>query len=183
MTCYYRGVNLITSCWLLFHLLLLNLSLLNCASIKDQKHVDNDVPETKSERDIFSKHLHGQLLHQVLQYDARSTGRMAKANKDLKSLVKDSRKFRFFEGAGWDMPELANISEFGITDTPALESRNVQDHGIISCQRWIYFQCNFDEASAWRQFFKQLARPVLKYLIRRFIERHENVNDSYFRKK
>ena len=41
---------------------------------------------------------------------------MAKANRALQKLAVVTRTFRYFEGAGWDMPELANICEFGVTD-------------------------------------------------------------------
>ena len=131
----------------------------------------------------FSKHLHGQLHIKFFNTTRDQLEEWLMANKDLKALIKDSRKFRFFEGAGWDMPELANISEFGITDTPCAWSRNGQNHGIISYQRWIYFSIQLWEASAWRQYFQRISRPVLKYLIRRFIERKENTKTIICKKK
>ena len=150
-----------------FIFLLLNLSLLKCASTEDQKDVDNNVSETKSSKlDIFSKHLNGELLHQVLQYDAKSTGRMAKANKDLKALVEDSRAFRFFEGAGWDMSELANVWDF-VRNRPEVEAEMAKIMELSHIKDESDFNQKLENLFIY-DAFKELSRPVLKYLVRRF---------------
>ena len=66
-----------------FLLLFLKLKIINCASNTDQN--ENFQVENHASRDIFSRHLNEQLLHKVLEYDAKSTGRMAKANRALQN--------------------------------------------------------------------------------------------------
>ena len=59
---------------------------MKCASIEDQSEaIQAKTFETASTRDILSRHLNDRLLHKVLQYDAKSTGRIAMANKDLQN--------------------------------------------------------------------------------------------------
>ena len=159
-----------------YFFLLINLSMLKCASTDDPKiaeAIQTRNSEDSSKRDIFSRYLNEELLHRVLQYDAKSTGRMAKANRSLRILAKSSRTFRYFEGAGWDMPELANICEFSIKDKnrPELEA----EMAIIMALSRIKKESVFDERLTILLFnneeFKELVGPVLKYIIRRYYEK------------
>ena len=98
-----------------FLVVLVNLSLLKCASTEEQSEdIQIVTSKTPLKTDLLSRYLDEQLLHKVLQFDAKSAGRVCVASKGLFNFVKDSRALRFFEGAGWDMPELANICEFGV---------------------------------------------------------------------
>ena len=171
-----------------FILLLFNLNILKCASTEDQNVnvTENNVSETPSQSDIISRYLtSGELLHLVLQYDAKSTGRIALVNKDLQTLATDSRVFRFFEGAGWDMPELANISDFGVKDTinrPELEVEKAKIMELTHIKEETVFNETLENLLLVDNSFKELASPVLKYLIRRLYERNENWKRDKLRK-
>ena len=165
-----------------FFILLLSLSLLKCASTEDQSEaIQAKDPENPSKTDIFSRHLDDRLLHRILEYDTKSTGRMAKANRALKKLANGSRTFRFFEGAGWDMPELANVCEFGVTDIrnrPQLKAEIAKIMALSHIKDETVFNETLDKFLFKEKIFKELAGPVLKYLIRRFYARNEHLNDK-----
>ena len=163
-------------------LLIIELSILKCASTeeKTEKYQCHKF-ETPSNTDIFSRHLNEQLLHKVLEYDAKSTGRMAKANRALQKLAVVSRTFRYFEGAGWDMPELANICEFGVTDAinrPTLETEKARILGLSHYKDETVFNDILKNLLLEDKYFKELASPVLKYLTRRFYERKDSAKDK-----
>ena len=164
-----------------FLFLLFNLNIFKCASTDDQEFIEKHSSGTPSEDDIFSRHLNDTLLHRILQYDPKSTGRMALVNKGLQNLATGSRAFRFFEGAGWDMPEIANIWEFGVTDTlkrPELEAEKARIVALSHIKDETVFNETLETLLLKDKAFKELARPVLKYLVRRFYERKENLNDE-----
>ena len=166
-----------------FLILLLNLSLLKCASIEEQSEdIQTVTSKTPLKTDLLSRYLDEQLLHKVLQYDAKSAGRVCVASKGLLSLVTGSRTFRYFEGAGWDMPELANICEFGVTDTgnkPELKAELARIMAFSHIKDEVYFNETLTKLLLEDKVFKELAVPVLKYLIRRYFERKDYVTDEW----
>ena len=158
------------------------MSYYECASTKDQaESIQFHNSEDSSKTDIFSRHLDDRLLHRILEYDTKSTGRMAKANRALKKLAVGSRAFRFFEGAGWDMPELANICEFGVTDIrnrPQLKAEIAMIMAFSHTKDETVFNYNLTNLLLNGKVFKELSKPVLKYLVRRFYERKEHLKDK-----
>ena len=152
-------------------LLLINLISLKCASTEDQKAVGVLATETPSEIDIFSRYLDERLLHLILEYDANSRRRIGKANRNLQKLATATRIFRFYEGLSFDMPELANIWKFGVTDMrykPALDAEKVMITELSVAVKEATVNATLDNLLLKRNVFKELAGPVLKYLIRRY---------------
>ena len=102
--------------------------------------------------------------------------------KIFKKLATGSRTFRYFEGAGWDMPELANICGFGVTDatnSPQLEAELARIMAFSHIKDEVYFNEALTKLLLEDKFFKELAAPVLKYLIRRYYERKDYVTDEW----
>ena len=155
-----------------FLFLLLNLSLLKCASTEDKnENIQANHSETKSETDIFSRHLNEQLLHRILEYVAKSRGRIAMVNKALYKLATESRAFRFYEGPIWDMPELANIWKFGVIDTRNmhnLEAEKAKIMELSDIKNESTFNMTLQHLLVYDKVFKELSSSVLKYLIRQF---------------
>ena len=153
------------------------MSLLKCASIEDHSEaIQAKTFETTPTRDIFSRHLNEQLLHKVLEYDAKSTGCIAMANKDLQKLATGSQAFTFFEEAGWDMTELANIWKLGDTETetkPELEAEKAKIMALSHIKDENVFDETLETLLFKDKVFKELSGPVLKYLVRRFYERRK----------
>ena len=72
-------------------LLLISLSTIKCATTEDQnvaESINSCNLKESSKNDIFSRHLNEELFHKVLEYDAKSTGRVGVASKSLLSFVK-----------------------------------------------------------------------------------------------
>ena len=164
----------------------MNLNILSCASTEDQNVIEKSVSETSSKGNFFSRHLDATLLERILQYDAKSSGRVAITNRNLRDMVKVVRSFKFYEGAGWDMPELANIRQFGVTETrnrPELDAEMNRIMALSHIKDEVIFNKTLETLLLQDKAFKVLASPVLKYLIRRFYERKEILNDNYFYKR
>lgn len=149
--------------------LVLCLCILKCATIEDESELDGEAAESQERItaanhehvDMFSRYLNDELFHKVLQYVARSPGKMAMTSKKIGRFVLKTRFYRFYEGAGWDMPELANVSEF---DIPSNEMN------IISSLKYETNEQLFYQSVSNRlmrdALFKELATSVMKYLVR-----------------
>ena len=88
------------------------------------KNIQAETSENRACRDIFHDIWTNDYSIKVLNMMQNQLGEWPRPIELLKTSC-DSRTFRYFEGAGWDMPELANICEFGVTDAinrPQLEA-------------------------------------------------------------
>ena len=152
-------------------LLLINLISLKCASTDNQKDIEVHASEAPTVPDIISSHLDAVLLHKILEFDAKSTGRVAMANRNLRKLATDTRKYRLYEGAGWDMPELANVWKCGVTDMrykPALAAEIAEIMELSKIKDEATFNNIISTLLFKRSVFKELVGPVFIYIIRRF---------------
>ena len=91
----------------------------------------NNVSETPSKLISFRDFDKGS-SSTVLQYDHNSAKRIAVVSIKIWKTSQRSRKFLIFEGAGWDMPELANVLEsvLRIPQKARTRSWKGQDHGF-----------------------------------------------------
>lgn len=171
------------------HLLLLalNLSIFKCASIDDEsiatvvceqgvaiRHSVECVTgaySTLDQCDAFSSlNFSSEILHLILEFVAKSPGKMAAVSRKLRFLVGEANKFRFYRGTCWDMPELANIWKFGNTNMKKEEAAfTIERDDILALRDAPSEQFFFEHISNLlinEGSFKELARPVLKYLVR-----------------
>ena len=101
-------------------------------------------------------------------------GRIAKANRTLRKLVKASRTYRFYEVDGRDMPELANIWKSGVTyfrDMAEFESEKSKIFNLFKIEDDTILNETLEHLLLNKTFSNKLAIYVLKYLIRRIYEK------------
>lgn len=163
--------------------LVVSLRVLECASIVSATELLSKTTEQRKAapstvtvatkrrilKTIFSRYLNDELFQCILEYVAKSPGKMATVSKGLRRFVLRTKKLRlFYEGAGWDMPELACAWKRGSCDVAEMKKlqalRHVTDE--IAFYRHIKAHLIENRYSEKENSFKALTSPLLKYLVR-----------------
>lgn len=137
--------------------------------IEQDDETSNDDPIVIVPTGTLSIYLNEELFHRILQYVANSPQLMCMTSKWVCGFVNYAGKYRFYGGLGWDMPELANVWQFGaigMEDSEALAA----ERKLITDLRYIrdgqsFYDCMVDYLVTYGEF-KELAVPVFKYLAR-----------------